>query len=116
MPGSTARYDDDTLGREQLALVVNHRTERHVGSLYVDAATHTVGDTFGLLKDFLEHEVWIAPLLYLTQFQVNRLYFLKQFAVEHIHHFEFFALFHHCNAAILKISHLVGVFNDRTGV
>ena len=42
--------------------------------LYIYASSHTVGQTLGLLKDFLQHEVRIAALLYLSQVDVDSLH------------------------------------------
>ena len=43
-------------------------------SLDVDAPSHTVFQAFGLLEDFLQHEVLIATFLYLSEVDVHGAY------------------------------------------
>ena len=74
MPRGAAGHDDHALSRQQLAAVVYQRRERHVVGLYVHAASHAVGQAFGLLKNLLQHEVRIAPFLYLAQVNIDGLH------------------------------------------
>ena len=66
MPRRAAGHDDHTLGSQQLAPVVDECRERDMGALYIDAPAHAVSQALRLLKDFLEHEVGVAALLYLA--------------------------------------------------
>jgi len=84
--------------------------------LYVDPASHAIGETFRLLKDFLEHEVGIAALLYLAQVDVNRLYTEFLLLAENADHVEFLAAPYDGNVAVLQVDHLVGVLHDGAGI
>ena len=70
--GSTGHNDDSTCGL-QLLTIVNDGRERDASALYVDASTHAVAKTTGLLEDFLQHEERKAALFQLSQRHVNLL-------------------------------------------
>ena len=70
MPGSTASHNDDALGLKQLSTVVYQSRQGNVVTFHIDTSTHTVGQTFGLLEDFLQHEVGITTLLNLSEVDV----------------------------------------------
>ena len=110
MPRRAASHDNEPLGVEQLLLVVDNCTEYHIVSIDIHTPTHTVGQTVGLLKDFLEHEMGIASALYLSEINVYGLYFGVQLAIKYIDYVEFLALSYHGNVAVFEINHLVGVF------
>ena len=96
--------------------MINECAQCNVVVLYVYSTAHEVSETFGLLEHLLEHEVGIATFLDLTKVEVDRMNSGRQFLVENIHNLKFLAEFHHGNIPILKINHLVGVFNNRTGI
>ena len=43
-------------------------------AFHVNAPSHTVHQAFRLLEDFLQHEVFVSPFLYLSQVDVHRLH------------------------------------------
>ena len=82
----------------------------------IDTASHTVGETFGLFEDFLEHEVRIATFLNLSQVDINLLHCQLLFFAKDTDNLQFFTQTDNSNVAIFQIDDFVGIFNDRTGV
>ena len=116
MPAGTAGDNDDTLGVEQSAPVVNQRTQCHLIVVDINAPAHTVGQALRLLEDFLEHEVRVTAFLYLSEIDIHGTHFRRQFFIEDIHHLQLLAQLHHGNVPVIKINNLVGVLDDRTGI
>ena len=116
MPRSAARHNHDALRIEKLFSVVNHGRERHVVALHIDASSHTVVQTLRLLEDFLQHEVVVAALLYLTEVDIHRLYLQLLFLAENAHYLKLFAQTNDSNVAILQIHHFVRIIDNRTGI
>ena len=85
-------------------------------SLNIYTTTHTVRQTLGLFKDFLQHEMWVSALLYLTQIDVNRLHSQLLFFTKNTDNLQFFTTLDKGNVSILEIHHLIRVFYDRTGI
>ena len=84
--------------------------------LYVHAATHAVGQALGLLEDFLQHEVRVAALLYLSQVQVYFLHFQVLLHAADADHLEFLVQPYHGYVIVLQVDHLVGVLHDGRSV
>ena len=84
--------------------------------LYIDSSAHAVGQTFGLFKDFLEHEVRIAALLYLAKVYVYFLHGQLLLLAQNTHHLQILAQTEHSDVSVFQIDHLVGVLNDGTGI
>ena len=85
-------------------------------ALYIDTTTHTVRQTLGLLENFLQHEVGIASLLNLSEVDIYGLHRQLLLFAQNTYHFQFLTQTDNSNVAVLQIDHLVGVFNDRTGI
>ena len=84
--------------------------------LHVDTASHAVSQAFGLLEDFLQHEVRIAALLYLAQVDVDGLDGQFLLFAQDADHLQVFAQSDDGDVAILQIDHLVGIFDDGAGI
>ena len=85
-------------------------------SLYVHAASHTVGQALRLLEDLLEHKVRIAALLDLAEVDVDGLHRQRLFLAVKTHHLQFLATTDHGDVAVLQVDHLVGIFHDGAGI
>ena len=116
MPTGSAGHDDEAAGSEQAIFVVDDSREFHVGLVYVDTSTHTVLETFRLLENFLQHEVWESTFLNLTELQVHGLDFVLERYVVEVDDFQFLVAANDCNVTIVQIDNLVGVFDDRGGI
>ena len=116
VPGCTASHDDDTLGIQQLFLMIDDSTECYMSSFHIDSSTHTVGETLRLLEDLLEHEMRIATLLNLTQVDINGLDLRGKLGVVDVDHLQFLTALDHSDVPVLEIYHTVGIFDNRTGV
>ena len=116
MPGSTASHNDDALSLQQLTTVVNQSRQGNMVTFHIDTSTHTVGQTFGLLEDFLQHEVGITTLLNLAEVDVYLLDSQLLLLAQDTDYFQFLTQTNNGNVAILQIDHLISIFDDRTGI
>ena len=116
MPARTASHYYDALGIEQIFLVVNHGAQRHIVRLRIDAPSHAVAQTFRLVEDFLQHEMGVAALLYLTEVQIDGLHLRGEFDVLDVHHLQILAEADHGDIVVVKVNHLVCIFYNRCGV
>ena len=85
-------------------------------ALYIDTTTHTVRQTLGLLEDFLQHEMRIASLLNLSEVDIYGLHRQLLLFAQNTYHLQLLAQADNGNVTVFQIDHLVGVFNDRTGI
>ena len=95
-------------------VAVGHHTGFHGAAHHT--ATHTVAQTLRLLEDFLQHEVRETALLNLTEVDIHGLHLRVELYVLDVHHLQFLSETHHGDVAILQVNHLVGIFDDRTGI
>ena len=85
-------------------------------ALDVDTSAHTVGQTIGLLEDFLQHEMGIATLLNLSEVDVDGLYLQGLFLAQDAEHLQLFTLTDDSDITVFQIDDLVSIFDDRTGI
>ena len=135
MPRGSTSNNDETLGIEKLLTVIGDRTQHHthfslsICSSFIivchhtgfnrttyDTSTHTITQTFRLFEDFLQHKVRETTFLYLTEVDIHSLNLRIKLYILDINHLKFFSEAHHSNVAIFQINHLVGIFNNRTGI
>ena len=116
VPGSTTSHDDDPFSLQHLTAIVNERRQCDVVALYVDASSHTVGETLWLFEDFLQHEVRIATFLNLSKVNVYGLHCQVLLFTQDVDDFQFFTQSDERDVAIFQIDHLVGILNNRTGI
>ena len=116
VPRRAASHDDDTLRANQLPAMVNHGRQRHMVTLHVDAPSHTVLQTLGLLEDFLQHEVLVAALLYLSEVDVHGAHLQMLLFAEDAQDLQLLAQANDGDVAVLQIDHLICVVDDGTGV
>ena len=85
-------------------------------AFHIDTSTHTVGQTFRLLEDFLQHEVGITTLFNLSEVDVYLLDSQLLLLAQDTDYFQFLTQTNNGNVAILQIDHLISIFDDRTGI
>ena len=59
-------------------------------AFHIDASAHTVGQTFRLLENFLQHKVGITALLYLAEIDIHFLHCQILLLAKDAHHLQFF--------------------------
>ena len=87
-----------------------------MSALDIDTSSHAVGQAFRLLENLFQHEVWVAAFLYLSEVYVNSLDCQFLLFAENADDPYFLAEPNLGDVPILQIHHLVGIFNDRTGI
>ena len=135
MPRGSTSNNDETFGIEKLLTVIGDRTQHHThfslsirGSFIIvchhtgfnrttyDTSTHTITQAFRLFEDFLQHKVRETTLLYLTEVDIHSLNLRIELYILDINHLKFFSEAHYSDVTIFQINHLVGIFNNRTGI
>ena len=116
MPRRAAGHYHDALGVQQLSAIVDKGTQSDVVGIDVDASAHTVVETFGLLENLFEHEMGVSAFLYLAEIEVYVLYLKLLLLAHDADHLELVARTEHCNVAVFKVDHLVGVLYYRAGI
>ena len=101
---------------QQLAAIVYQCRQCHMVTFYINTTTHTVCQTFGLLKDFFQHEVRITALLNLSKVDIYSLYGQILLLAQKTEYFQFFTQTNHSDIAIFQINYLVCIFNDWAGI
>ena len=84
--------------------------------LYVYTTSHAVRQTLWLLKDLLQHKVWIATLLNLSEINIYSLHCQFLFFTKNADNLKFLSTTDYCNISILQINHLIRIFYNRTSV
>ena len=97
---------------KELVAVVYHAGKDNVGTLDVDAPADTVVEGLGLLVDFLEHEVRIAPLFELAEVHGKTLDLRGNLHIVEVHDFQGSVPADDGNFPVIEVNHLVGVFHD----
>ena len=117
VPRGAASDNDYSLRLEPLLTVVCNTWKGYCLAVGRDTTTDTVGQGLRLLKNLLEHKVWVATLLKLLyrHLQLGNLNFALG-VVRAVVNLKLCSAINYGNIAIVKVDNLVCVLNNRSCV
>jgi len=111
VPRCAASQDHDAPDVAQLPIRQVDAAQLHVAGVGQDATAETVLDGLGLLKNLLEHEVFVTTLLDGVQIPGDLLNFLGDGFVVHVERIDTFRGQSH-HVAVVQINNLAGLAHD----